>query len=115
MIGKDGVPILQGMERLDCMPVIKMEEIKFPVFIEPVEIFDHPPAHTITILHNVVAAGLAVMVVNSFYRLVLDPATGKVVNLVGHRQRLSEMGRGTGKSAHALGIEGFPAENGYLK
>jgi len=115
MIGKNGVPILQGMERLDCMPVIKMKVIKFPVFIEPVEIFDHPPAHTITRLHNVIALGLAVMVVDSFDRLVLNPATGEVVHLVVLRQGLGEMGRGTGKSAHALGIEGFPAENSYLK
>ena len=55
------------------------------------------------------------MVVNSFDRLVLNPATGEEVHLVLLRQGLSEMGRGTGKSAHALGIEGFPAENGYFK
>jgi hypothetical protein len=115
VISEDGVPILQDMECLYCMPVIKMEIIKFPIFIKLVEIFNHPETHTITIFHNVVALGLAVMIVNSIDRLVLNPAAGKEVNFVMLCQGFREMGCSSRQASHTLGIEGLPAENGYLK
>src|SRR5208337_986233 len=105
MIGKNGVPVLQDMECLYCMPVIKMEIIKFPACIEPAETFHHAETHAITILHNVVALRLAVMVGNTIDRLVRYPATGEVMHLVVLRQGLSKVRRCGGKSAHALGIE----------
>src|SRR5208283_4552898 len=115
MIGKDGVPVLKDMERLYCMPVIKMEIIKFPAGIEPVEIFYHQKTHAVAILHDVVALGLAVMIVNTIDRLVLNPAAGKEVNFVVLCQGFREMGCSPGQASHAFGIERFPAENGYLE
>ena len=115
MVREDGVPVLQDMERLYCMPVIKMEIIKFPACIEPAEIFHHPFTHAVTILHNVIALRLAVMVKNTIDSLVRNPATGEIVHLMVLRQGLGKMRRCRGKSAYALGIERFPAENGYLK
>jgi hypothetical protein len=93
------------MERLYCMPVIKMEVIKFPACIEPAEIFHHPLTHAVTILHDVVALRLAIMVKNTIDRLVRYPATGEIVHLVLLRKDLSKVSRCGGKAAHALGIE----------
>jgi hypothetical protein len=103
------------MECLYCMPVIEMQVIKFFGCIPPPEIFYHPPAHTVTVLHNVVALGLAVMVLDTVDCLVLYPPTGKVVDFVMPGQGLSEVGCSAGESPHALGIERFPAKDGYFK
>jgi hypothetical protein len=105
MIGKNRVPVLQDVECLDGMPVVKMEVIKFLVSIEPLEVFHHSPAHAVAILYDVISKGLAVMIKNIINRLVRYLATGKVVNFVVLCQGLSEMGCSTGKSAHTLCVE----------
>jgi hypothetical protein len=87
------------------MPVVKMEVIKFLVFIGPLEIFYHSPAHTIAILHDVIALGLAVMVVHITDCLVLHLSTGKVVDFVVLCQGLGEMGCSTGKPPYTLCVQ----------
>jgi hypothetical protein len=105
MIGKNGIPVLQDMECLDSMPVIEMEVIEFLVSIEFLEVFYHPPAHAVAILHDVISPGLAVMVKNIINRLIRSLATGKVVDFVILCQRLSQMGCSAGKSANPLCIK----------
>jgi len=80
------------------MPVIKMEIIKFPVFFEPQKVVYHSPAHTITVLNDVIAMRPAVVIVNFTDYLVLYLATGKIVNIVVLCQGFSEMGCGACKS-----------------
>jgi predicted ATP-grasp superfamily ATP-dependent carboligase len=115
MVGKNGIPVLEDVECLDCMPVIEMEVIESLAVIEPLEVFYHPPAHTVAILHDVIAIRLAVMVVDFADCLVLYLATGEVMHFVVLCQGLCKMGCSTGKSSYALCIQRFPAEYGYLK
>src|SRR5512137_1065094 len=105
MIGKNGVPVLQDVECLDGMPVVKMKIIKFLVCIEPLEVFNHSMAHAVTILHDVISPGLAVMVKNIINGLVRHLATGKVVHFVILCKSFSEIGCSIGKSAYTLGVE----------
>ena len=105
MIGKDGIPVLQDVECLDGMPVVKMEVIEFLMRIKFPEVLNHSVAHTIAIFHYVISMRLAVMVENIADCLIRHLATGKVVNFVVLCQGLSKMSCSAGKSAHSLCIE----------
>ena len=76
MEGKDSIPVLEQVEGLNGMPVVKMQDIKLFSGIMFPEILYHPFAHAGAVFHDICAFGLAVMVVNMTDRPIGNPANG---------------------------------------
>ncbi len=59
---EDRVPVLQPVERRDRVPVMEVQDIKFFLPVELVELLHHLVAHVLAVLHRIATLRPAVMV-----------------------------------------------------
>ena len=116
MKGKDSISVLQVMERLDRMPVMKMENVKPVGCIIAVKLVHHRGAHAVAIFDYVFSGGLAIVIADTFDSLIGNiPPREEMHFMPLVYQCFSEMCRSPGKPAYAFSVHRFPAEKGYFK
>ncbi len=103
------------MKGLDRVPVVEVEYIKFFFLFGLVKLIHHRITHGITVLYDIAALRLAVMVIDIIDCLVRNPSPGEKMYFMLLCQCLGKTGRCTGQSSDTLGVERFPAEECYLK
>jgi hypothetical protein len=70
MEAQDGISVLQVMEGLDRMPVMKMEKVKPAGPVIAIKLVHHRGTHAVAIFDNVFAGGLTIVIMNSLYYLI---------------------------------------------
>lgn len=113
---EDSIPILQVMEGLYRMPVMKVKEVKPVRLIEFVKLVHHHLAHIVAIFDNILSFRLAVVITDPVDDLIGDFSPGEKMHLmILFYQCFRQIRCSICKPADAFGIEGFPAEKRYFK
>ncbi|KAF5036246.1 hypothetical protein DSECCO2_577040 [anaerobic digester metagenome] len=104
------------MQRLDKMPVVKVEDIERRGVAGAERIHEHV-AHGLAVLDDVVAVRAAIMVMDAVDLCIPGFSTGEEVDLVPSPGKMfGKVGCRRCEPAHLeWGVERLPAEEGYLK
>src|SRR5208337_3898693 len=112
---KDRLPVLEPVEGLDRVPVMKVQDIESLFWVRLLKLINHLVAHILAVLHGIISLGLAVMVGNTVDLLVLHPPAGEEMHVMILCKGLCKPCGCTRKPPDALGIERLPAEECYVK
>jgi hypothetical protein len=94
---------------------MEVQDIKFFLPVELVELIHHLVAHILTVLYCIASLRLTVMVRDIIDRLIRHPPPCEKVNFVGFCHIFRKVSRGACEPPYPLGIHRLPAEERYFK